>query len=265
MTPFARISLLSFALAAGSLLLAPAGLGASMAWSVAAFWLVALGRGVASLRLRYFGPVVCRGEGEPPEIAITFDDGPDPAVTPRLLDLLAELEVPALFFCTGERVEQSPELARRIIAEGHLIGNHSYHHGWWTNFLMRRGMVAEIARAQAAIGTATGSRPVFYRPPVGLTNPHLHQALRELDLVLIGWDVRPFDRNAGDPRKVVVRVMRGVRPGSIVLLHDGGVAAEPLLAIVRAVVEGVRARGLRLVRADRFVETHGSVEPLRGD
>jgi peptidoglycan/xylan/chitin deacetylase (PgdA/CDA1 family) len=132
--------------------------------------------GMSCIRLQFFCPAICRVERQPGRVALTFDDGPDPQATPALLDLLRREGVSATFFCIGKNVAAHPQLAARIAAEGHLLGNHLYSHFWWTSFLRRRGLVGEMMRTQQAIAAAAGVTPRYLRPPVGLLGrAHLRQ------------------------------------------------------------------------------------------
>lgn len=202
--------------------------------------------GVVSIRSPYFGRALLAGSNRS-AVALTFDDGPDPASTPALLDLLKSRGVRATFFVVGERVRAHPELVRRCHAEGHELGNHSHTHSPWLNFRLRRGMQREIAACQAALEATTGRRPRYYRPPIGLRNPAVHPACAALDLRVIGWQVRSFDKSSRAPDAVVGRILREVRPGGIVLLHDGGQPRDRLLAITEAILHGLQARGLRAI------------------
>jgi peptidoglycan/xylan/chitin deacetylase (PgdA/CDA1 family) len=225
-----------------------------LAASVLTAYAVMFALGVAFIRMNFFCAARCRGRRGGNFLTLTFDDGPDPAATPALLDTLRDLRVPAAFFCVGERVRMQPELARRIVREGHVIGNHSLRHGWWTNLLFGRRLREELLGAQEAIRAATGVTPRYYRSPVGLTNTQLGAALRRADLLLVGWDVRALDRGA--PRdKVVQRILRLARDGSIILLHDGGARPEVLTGLVRDVVAQLRARGYSFVGLDEMLSS----------
>jgi peptidoglycan/xylan/chitin deacetylase (PgdA/CDA1 family) len=154
-------------------------------------------------------------------VAITFDDGPDPAVTPRVLTLLDEYAAKATFFCIGELVEQHAELAREIVRRGHTIENHSQRHLHRFSVLGPRGLANEIERAQEAIGTVTGERPRFFRAPAGLRSPFLDPVLTRLDLQLASWTRRGFDTVNQSPDSVFEKLARNLRGGDILLLHDG--------------------------------------------
>lgn len=193
-------------------------------------------------------PAVRRGE-----IAITIDDGPDPDVTPRVLDLLEAAGVRATFFCIADRVAEHPALAREILARGHDIQNHtaSHHHGF--SFLGSRAYRAEVARAQQLIETVTGHRPTCFRAPAGFRNPFLAPVLARLGLQLVSWTRRGYDTREADAGKVLQRLARGLRAGDILLLHDGHAArdgaGEPvILCVLPALIDQCRAAGLRPVR-----------------
>jgi peptidoglycan/xylan/chitin deacetylase (PgdA/CDA1 family) len=157
-------------------------------------------------------------------VAITIDDGPDPAVTPLVLDLLDQHSAKATFFCIGELVEQHSNLAREIISRGHSIENHSQHHLHRFSVLGPGGIAAEIARAQDTIEAVTGERPRFFRAPAGLRSPFLEPVLTRLGLRLASWTRRGFDTVNPDPAVVFERLTQGLRGGDILLLHDGHAA-----------------------------------------
>jgi peptidoglycan/xylan/chitin deacetylase (PgdA/CDA1 family) len=220
---------------------------------IIAAYLVLQGLGAAWPRLQFFGPIVCRGPVGKRQVALTFDDGPDPAVTPLLLDTLRQLQVQATFFCCGDHVLRHPDLARRIVAEGHLIANHSHRHQWWHNFRFR-SMTPEIRAAQEAIASVTGTPPRYYRPPCGLTNPRVPVAARALGLTLVGWTARGFDQFTAAPEAIVRRLIGRTGDGSIILLHDSGLPPERLLAVVTEVVATVRRSGLQFARLDHLLD-----------
>ena len=208
--------------------------------------------GVVSLRSQFFGPAFCRATPPGAQVALTFDDGPDPDVTPHVLDLLARRGVAAAFFVVAERAARHPELIRRAHAEGHLIGNHSHRHRPWTNALGPRAMHRELQTAQATLTELVGTAPRYYRPPVGLSNPHLAGVTRRLGLSVIGWTVRGLDTARRPLARVLARYRRGLAPGAIVLIHDGERPRARVLEITDAVLDEVAARGWTPVRLDRL-------------
>lgn len=158
------------------------------------------------------------------ELAITIDDGPDPRITPRVLDLLDERGVKATFFCIGERVQRHGELARETVRRGHSVENHSQRHLNYFSLLGPRNLVAEIERAQDTIGITTGQHPLFFRAPAGLRSPFLDPVLSRLGLRLASWTRRGFDTVSARAEAVLAKLTRGLEAGDILLLHDGHAA-----------------------------------------
>jgi peptidoglycan/xylan/chitin deacetylase (PgdA/CDA1 family) len=158
------------------------------------------------------------------QMAITIDDGPDPAVTPQLLDILGQHGARASFFCIGERVAAHPQLACEILRRGHQIENHSLRHLHRFSLLGPRGMRAEVQRAQLLIASVTGTAPRFFRAPAGLRNPFLDPVLTQLGLQLASWTRRGFDTARGQSELVLSKLLHGLAAGDILLLHDGHAA-----------------------------------------
>lgn len=160
------------------------------------------------------------------EVAITIDDGPDPEVTPAVLELLDAAGARATFFCIAERAARHPELVREIVRRGHDVQNHSHVHRHDFSLLGPRGFAREIAAAQAALAAITGQAPRFFRAPAGLRNPFLAPVLHRLGLTLASWTRRGFDTRERDPQRVLQRLVRGLAAGDILLLHDGHCARD---------------------------------------
>ncbi|VTU28160.1 polysaccharide deacetylase family protein [Variovorax sp. PBL-E5] len=186
------------------------------------------------------------------EIALTIDDGPDPEVTPRVLDLLDAHGQRATFFCIADCVLAHPALAREIVARGHSIQNHTAQHRHNFSFLGPRGFAAEISRAQQVLEETTGQRPSCFRAPAGLRNPFLAPVLHRLGLLLVSWTRRGFDTRERDAATVLARLTRGLAAGDILLLHDGHAARTAagrpvVLEVLPPLLARIRADGLRAV------------------
>ena len=224
-SPFLRASAVIHAGAGAGLLLAPAHWPLAVG-ALAANHVVLTLAGLLP-RNGLLGPNITRLPADAAargEIVLTIDDGPDPAVTPRVLDQLAAADARATFFCIGRRAAAHPALAREIIARGHTIENHSEHH--WKRFSTfgPRRMAQEISAAQDTLAHITGTAPRYFRPPAGLRNPFLDPVLHRLGIRLAAWTRRPYDTRCGDPETVLARLCRDLGPGDILLLHDGHAA-----------------------------------------
>jgi peptidoglycan/xylan/chitin deacetylase (PgdA/CDA1 family) len=204
------------------------------------------------------------------EVAITIDDGPDPEVTPAVLDLLDAHGARATFFCIAQRAAAHPALAREIVRRGHSVQNHSDAHCHDFSLRGPRGMASEIGRAQQRLADVTGIAPRFFRAPAGLRNPFLAPVLRRLDLTLVSWTRRGFDTRERDARRVLQRLARGLRAGDIMLLHDGHAARTDagtpvLLDVLPPLLRHIADAGLRTVTLPEAVSVAVAAEAASGD
>ncbi|MGW4466247.1 polysaccharide deacetylase family protein [Micromonospora sp. NPDC004704] len=181
-----------------------------------------------------------------PGIALTIDDGPHPEWTPRMLDLLARHQVRATFFLIGDRVREQPELARRVLAAGHTIGNHSMSHPQPFAALSPQRMRAEISRTQDEIVDATGVRPRLFRAPGGNWSRDVLRASADLGLSAVDWTVNPSDWRSPGVRRITRKLSRG-RAGQVLLCHDGGGDRSQTVEALETVLPRLLDRGLRFV------------------
>lgn len=193
-----------------------------------------------------------RGSSGRKRVALTFDDGPDPEVTPRVLDLLDRRGARATFFCIGELVERHPELTREIARRGHRVENHSHRHLNRFALLGPGGLGREIDRAQEAIAAVTGRRPGLFRPPAGIRSPLLEPLLARRGLWLASWTRRGYDTVRSDPGRVLAALVRDLADGDVLLLHDGRAArtraGEPVvLEVLPRLLERLEAERLEAV------------------
>jgi peptidoglycan-N-acetylglucosamine deacetylase len=198
--------------------------------------------GVFGLRFRMFIDAVVRGPSGARGWALTFDDGPDPVTTPRVLDALDAVGAKATFFVIVRKAEAHPALVKEILARGHSVGLHSYAHDRLFALRSERRVREDLERGMAVLEEITGEPPVLFRPPIGHTNPTIARVAEDLALVTVGWTVSAHDGIAGaNADRVVARVSSRLHDGAIVLMHDASergthtpVAAEAIGKIVEA-------------------------------
>jgi peptidoglycan/xylan/chitin deacetylase (PgdA/CDA1 family) len=193
--------------------------------------------------------VYCKGETDEKLVALTFDDGPDPELTPQVLDVLNKHGVTAAFFCIGKKMDAAPELTKRIIDEGHVLGTHTYTHGNWFDMYAPWTMRKDIMRAADAAYNATGKRPLLFRPPYGVTNPNLRLALRKTPFLSVGWSIRTLDTVKSDHDKIASR-MNNLHPGDIILLHD---TTKGIAKLLDDSIVNIKISGFKIVRADTLL------------
>lgn len=165
-----------------------------------------------------YGKVWCKGTTPERVVCLTFDDGPHEVYTPQVLDVLKQYQTPATFFCIGKNAKSQIPLLKRMNAEGHLLGNHSYSHTWKFPFLNARNMYLDILKAHNCIMEAQLGLP--FRPPFGVMNPTIVGAARKMGSTIIGWNIRSFDTVDKSENRVFRRIARQIKPGAIILLHD---------------------------------------------
>lgn len=194
----------------------------------------------------WFGPVTTSFPATGREIWLTIDDGPDPDETPAVLEVLSKHGAKALFFHIGKRVLKHPDLAAAVMSAGHLVGNHTHTHpaaSFWA--ASPRRAASEISLCSDALLAVTGKSPVFFRAPVGFANPFVHAASEQAGLRMLGWSATGFDGIVHRPERVVQRIMRGLHPGGVILIHEGRLPGTP---------PGRRARTLDML-LHRLVDT----------
>jgi peptidoglycan-N-acetylglucosamine deacetylase len=229
-----------------------------LALAVPAGYLAVLVAGVMIPRLAMFAPIVHQGPASRPELALTFDDGPDASSTRMILATLARFDAHATFFVLGAKARLAPELLAEIAAAGHDIGVHGETHD---RLLSLRGPDAISASLEAAIATveaATGMRPRLFRPPIGHVSPRTAAAARKLGLTLVAWSVRARDGLAATTAEQATRrVLAGLRPGAIVLMHDAAERGdrEPVaVSALPAILQEIARRGLKCVPLSRMLD-----------
>jgi peptidoglycan/xylan/chitin deacetylase (PgdA/CDA1 family) len=215
--------------------------------------------GANSPTVTWFGSQVSHGPRDGREVAITFDDGPDDPYTLEIARILDARGAKGTFFMVGKALDRRPDIARALREDGHLLGNHSYHHDEW-RWLDPR--YPELDRTQTAFRHNLGVCPTFYRAPHGQHTPFLAHVVGDHGMTMVGWDVSSGDWNTHDAGLVARRTLDDVKPGSIIVLHDGldgSVTADRsvLLRAVPMVLDGLERRGLKPVRLDALLHQRG--------
>lgn len=203
-------------------------------------------------------PAAARGE-----LAITIDDGPDPDVTPAVLDQLDAAGARATFFCIAARAAQHPALLREIVRRGHAVQNHSHDHRHHFSLLGPAAFTREIGRAQQVLADLSGRAPHCFRAPAGLRNPLLDPVLHRLGLHLVSWTRRGFDTREADPTRVLQRLCSSLAGGDILLLHDGHARRGPsgravVLDVLPALLQRCRSAGLTPVTLNDALPPRGA-------
>ncbi|NDV81068.1 polysaccharide deacetylase family protein [Bacteroides sp. 51] len=171
----------------------------------------------------------CRMQTDERVVALTFDDGPDPVQTPKVLDVLKEHHVRATFFCIGSKVKGNEAIIQRMVAEGHTLGNHSYAHTWRFPLYSTQRMTADLEQCRRELEEASGQKVVWFRPPFGVTNPTIARVVKRLGYKTMGWNIRTLDTQQPSHEKIISHIHKRLRPGSIILLHDRMPGSEVLL------------------------------------
>ncbi|WP_289038367.1 polysaccharide deacetylase family protein [uncultured Zobellia sp.] len=184
-------------------------------------------------------------------VSITFDDGPNREFTPKVLDLLEKYNAKATFFCIGEQVEKHPEILKKIIAQGHTIGNHTYSHANTFGFFSLDKVMNELTRTKKAVHTLTGKEMTLYRPAFGVTNPQIAKAVNQLNIKAIGWNVRSLDTTSRSEKTILERITKKVSKGDIILLHD---TSEKTIRVLEQLLLFLREKNLSSVTVDRLLE-----------
>lgn len=188
--------------------------------AVSFIWLFVVIMGSSFISLNYHVKAYCNNPLETQKrIALTFDDGPH-EMTLSVLEVLQQYNVKATFFCIGKNIEAHPEILKKIVEQGHTIGNHSYSHADFFDFYRKNRVIAEIKKTDILIETILGKKTTLFRPPYGVTNPSIRRALAVTKHKTIGWNIRSLDGVKKNEQFIFNRIIKRIAPGGIVLLHD---------------------------------------------
>ncbi len=214
-------------------------------------WFLLVAWGSLDIRLGYFTKTHCSNpDVQDLKVALTFDDGPT-EFTSLALDILKKNNVKATFFCIGKQIEKYPEIFNRIIEEGHLVGNHSYSHSNKFGFLKTNQVIKEIRKTDQLIFEGTGKKALFFRPPVGVTNPRIHRAIQKTEHDVIGWSIRSLDTATKNEAKILKRIHRKLHPGGVVLLHD---TSHKSIQVLKNLLNSLSEKQYEVVLVDELLK-----------
>lgn len=209
------------------------------------------------LQEKYPETIVLQGPTNKKQVALTFDDGPDPRFTPQILDILKANNIRATFFVMGARAKAYPELVKRMINEGHIVGNHTY----WHPNLVEQGDIdkleREVKRTEDELEQIIGYRTKLFRPPYGFLYEELVEKLADINYSVIGWSVDSLDWRELGAKDTAYNVLSNLNQGSIILMHDGGNWDSDRTSTVeslRTIIPTIKQQGLELVTVPELLD-----------
>jgi len=204
--------------------------------------------GSGLIQLNYFVNSINKGTNK--GIALTFDDGPNPIITPQILDILAKENIKASFFVIGHKIEEQKELLNRIYSEGHTIGNHSFSHTKQLTTSSTKKLIEDFSLCSETIKNVINENPLFFRPPFGVTNPRYNRAIKNLNMMSIGWSVRSLDTKTNDVAKLYNRTIKKISTGSILLFHD---TQEVTVEVLPKIIKYCKNNGINIVSLPELI------------
>lgn len=206
--------------------------------------------GSANIQSGFYVKVHCSSDTAEKKIAITFDDGPNTEITPEILAVLAEYNAPATFFVIGKNIQGNENIVRQMDKGGHTIGNHTFSHSFFIDFKSKLGFIYELDITSDAVYNIIGKRMKFFRPPYGVTTPHLAKAAKALNYNVIGWNVRSLDTTDDNEETITKRVLSQVKPGAIILFHD---TSEKTVQVLKQTLNFAKENGFKIVSIEELL------------
>ncbi len=207
--------------------------------------------GSANIQSNFYTKAYCSLTTEEKQIAITFDDGPHFEFTPKILSILNEYNTPATFFVIGKNIQGNENIIRKIDAAGHTIGNHTFSHSFFIDFKGKTGFMIELNTTSDLIYDIIKKRMNYFRPPYGVTTPHLASASKALKYDIIGWNIRSLDTTADSEEKIASRVISQVKPGAIILFHD---TSEKTAQVLKQTLNFAKENGFKIVSVEELLK-----------
>ena len=188
------------------------------------------------------------------QVSITFDDGPHPEFTPKVLQLLKKHQVKATFFCIGKNIKAHPELFQELLSQGHSVGNHTYSHTSNFGFLSSEEVLQELTKTNKIVKEISGIDLKLYRPAFGVTNPNIKKALQQTNFTSIGWSKRSLDTTNRSENTIVKRITNNLQKGDIILLHDTN---DKSVAVLERLLLFLESNKMQAVTVDKLL----SIQP----
>lgn len=204
--------------------------------------------GSSQIKANYFLNSINIGDAD--AISFTFDDGPDVEMTPKILDLLEWEKIKATFFVIGKKAEANKNVLEQMDKGGHTIANHSYNHSNLIGFFSKKHLMDDIEKCSTIIENIIGKKPIFFRPPFGVTNPKYAKVLKKLGLTSIGWSIRSFDTVEKNKEKLFSKIKDNLTKGSIILFHD---TQKITLEILPDIINYCRQQNIRIVSLPELI------------
>jgi len=206
--------------------------------------------GSANIQSDFYIQAHCSADTTEKKIAITFDDGPNAEITLKILSVLAEYNAPATFFVIGKRILGNESIIKKIDQAGHTIGNHTFSHSFFIDLKSKLGFIYELDITSDAIHKIIGKRMKLFRPPYGVTTPHLAKAIKALNYTVIGWNVRSLDTTNDSEEVISKRVLLQINPGAIILFHD---TSEKTVAVLKQTLNFAKENGFKIVSVEELL------------
>ena len=207
--------------------------------------------GSSCIQSDFYTHAYCDGKAPEKFIALTFDDGPNKQYTPQVLKLLAQYNAPATFFVIGKNIKGNERILKKIDAEGHIIGNHSYTHSYWIDFKSVSGFKKELSQMTEIVYQLIGKKMRLFRPPYGVITYNLATASRVLNYAVLGWNIRSFDTTKDSVKTISQRIEKKIKPGAIVLLHD---TTDKIVQVVEQTLIYAKENGYQIVSLEQLLQ-----------
>ncbi|WP_394754095.1 polysaccharide deacetylase family protein [Crenothrix sp.] len=227
--------------------------GSSLVWLVlpAVVFLLLIAYGSITIQANFFTPALCCADIVDKYIALSFDDGPNQQYTPEVLSTLAQYNAPATFFVIGKNILGNESILQQIDVAGHSIGNHSYSHSFFIDFKSVQGFKHELQQTEDSVFNVIGKRMTLFRPPYGVTTPHLAQAAKALNYTIVGWNIRSFDTTTKSAQAIAQRVQSQIKPGAIILFHDTSVKT---IQALKQTLDFAKHNGYKVISIEQLLK-----------